>query len=230
MIQAPTLKCTECNLKSKVVSNLSAEELSHMADHCVIRYVGQHEKVMVESLPATHILYLRAGLAKVHKSGPYGKDQILKIADKGSFLGLQNVINPTLHQYSVTTLMNSEICFLAISVFKDFVQNNGEFAMELVNYISQEETNHFERFINLQQKQINGRLADALLHFSDQIFQKDEFTLPLTKQELAELTGSTRESVTRCLKTFRESKLLTTNKNKYNLIDKKRLENIALYG
>lgn len=230
MITASSLKCIECNLKSRIVQNLTDDELSHMAEHCIIRKVSAHEKIMSEGLPATHILYLRKGLAKVHKTGPYGKDQILKIADQGSFLGLQNIIHPTLHHYSVTTLKPSEICFLAISVFKDFVQYNGDFAMELVDYISQEESNHFERFINLQQKQINGRLADALLTFSDQIFKSQQFTLPLTKQELAELTGSTRESITRCLKTFRESNLIRTNKNTYEIIDKKRLENIALYG
>jgi len=60
----------------------------------------------------------------------------------------------------------------------------------------------FRRCANRTQKLIRGNMADALLDFSDHIFQSDTFTIPLSQAELANLVDTSRESVSRILAEF----------------------------
>jgi CRP-like cAMP-binding protein len=93
-----------------------------------------------------------------------------------------------------------------------------------------DELSYFERFVNLSQKHVNGRLADALLYFSQTIHQKTDFTLPLSRGDLAALIGARRESVARSLKEFSDSGLINLDGKQVQIKDVKLLEKISKNG
>jgi CRP/FNR family transcriptional regulator len=58
---------------------------------------------------------------------------------------------------------------------------------------------YYDRFVNQFQKHLNGRLADAMIYFSNTVSQDDKFELPLSRSDLGALIGATRESVSRAI-------------------------------
>jgi CRP-like cAMP-binding protein len=72
--------------------------------------------------------------------------------------------------------------------------------MELIN-----------KLIYFPQKQVPGRIAEVLLTFSVDIFRNDHFILPLSRQELADLVYSTKESVSRTLTEFKNDRMIDIN-------------------
>ena len=89
--------------------------------------------------------------------------------------------------------------------------SNASFFQEKITELEQqvitlnEELVYYKRFVDQFQKQLNGRLADALIFLAEEIFQTSEFVLPFTKYDMAALVGSTRESVTRAIKSFKDT-------------------------
>ncbi len=71
------------------------------------------------------------------------------------------------------------------------------------------------------QKQIHGRLADALLFLSDEIFESDSFELPLSRTDLGDYIHATRESVTRTLSRLKADGLINMQGRIITLVDKK---------
>lgn len=223
-------KCQECKLKSKAVQALTKDELDILEKGCLDVHLNGGEKIFTEGLPHSHVVYLKAGFAKIHMIGPNGRDQILKIARPGAFMGIQTILGGKINHYSATALQDIRACYINVGIFKELIKKSGEFASEILTYICHEELIYYRRFVDQQQKQINGRLADAIIYFADEIFEKQNFTMPFAHMDLATLIGTTRESVTRALKDFKEGKIVKVTGREFSIINFEMLRKISESG
>jgi CRP/FNR family transcriptional regulator len=84
--------------------------------------------------------------------------------------------------------------------------------------------------VNLAHKKMPGRLAEVLLYFADEIFNKDDFEMLLSRQELGEMTNMAKESAVRILKEFEESGIIQSNSSGIKILDKEKLNLISEKG
>jgi CRP/FNR family transcriptional regulator len=89
---------------------------------------------------------------------------------------------------------------------------------------------NFEQFISLTQKQMNGRIADALFYLSDQIYGSNPFEMTISRQDLADLSGMSKESAIRILKEFKDEGILTVNGNILHILNPQQLKKISETG
>ena len=89
---------------------------------------------------------------------------------------------------------------------------------------------NFENCINNSQKQNIGRIADAILFFADKIYNSDTFILPISRQELADLAGITRESASRILTDFHNEKIIDLQNRQLTILNKQLLLEISEKG
>ena len=224
------LKCTDCKLKSKAASTLNTGELSHLEFGCVEGQLSKGAQLFNEGMIPNQVIYLKEGFVKIHKYGVKKKDQILKIAKPGAYLGIQTIFGDRINHYSATAITDVQACFIDIGIFKDLIHSNSNFAYELIVFICQEELVYYKRFVDQFQKQLNGRLADALLFLSEEIFKTDEFVLPFTKYDLGALVGATRESITRAIKSFRDTSIIEIEGKQMKITNIEKLRNISRTG
>lgn len=192
--------CSICAIRSKAVDALDPTEVEYLQGNCAEVEMRSGESIIKEGSLSSHIAYLKSGLAKIHKKGVKGTDQILKILQPGCYIGMQTVLSNKIHQYSASAIEKSTICYIDITSFKDLISRNAQFANELILYLCRDELSYFTRFVNVHQKQVDGRLADTILFFSDEVSKTRSFQIPLSRNDLAALICSTRESVTRSIK------------------------------
>ncbi len=193
--------CSICAIRSKAVETLNPSEVEFLQGNCAEVNMTAGESIIKEGSLSSHIAYLKSGLAKIHKKGVKGTDQILKILQPGCYIGMQTVLSNKIHQYSASTIEDSMVCYIDITSFKELITKNAQFADELILYLCRDELSYFERFVNVHQKQVDGRLADTILFFSDQVNKgARKFQIPLSRNDLAALICATRESVTRSIK------------------------------
>ncbi|MEA3477435.1 MAG: Crp/Fnr family transcriptional regulator [Bacteroidota bacterium] len=191
--------CTSCDIKSKAVETLDDKELDFLNHNCAEVVLKKNEHIIKEGTLSSHIAYIKSGLAKIHMTGPSGKDQILRLVPPGYYIGIQTILFDKVHRYSATALKPSRVCYIDILSFKELIKRNHQFAYELILYLCQNEMSYYNRFVNQFQKQLNGRLADALIYFANTVSQSDEFEMPLSRTDLGALIGATRESVSRAI-------------------------------
>ena len=84
----------------------------------------------------------------------------------------------------------------------------GLYAFQMMQQFSSQGMELLNKLIYFPQKQIPGRMAEVLLFFSSEIYGNDHFALPLSRQELADLVYSTKESVSRTLTEFKNDKMI----------------------
>jgi CRP/FNR family transcriptional regulator len=134
------------------------------------------------------------------------------------------------HTYTVSALTPVHACFISFHIFRQLVKVNGAFAESMLEDISVKSLRTHMRMVNLAQKKMPGRLAEALLYFADDIFKSDEFDMILSRQELGEMTNMAKESVGRILKNFEESGIISSALSKIEIIDKIKLNLISERG
>jgi CRP/FNR family transcriptional regulator len=223
------VNCESCLIKSCAAEVLNKQELQVLSANCAGVSYNKNEKLFQQGSLCSNIIYVKTGIVKIHKKGPL-KDQILKLVKSPRFIGIPTVLGDKVNHYSATALTPTTVCFIVTDIFKTLILRNGKFANEVINSICQDELNFYDLSINQMQKQIHGRLADALLFLSDEIFESDSFELPLSRSDLGDYIQATRESVTRALSRLKADGLIDMQGRQINLVDKKMLEKISKLG
>jgi CRP-like cAMP-binding protein len=182
--------------------------MDRVNEHSHVVNYNKKDIIFRQNTPISHIMFVKSGLVKIFKESRNKKIMILKLTKPGQYIGLISVFGEDIFQYSASAVDNTSITFVDGKVFKDIIRDNGSFALELMHQLSLDGLQIFDKLINLTQKQLPGRIAEIILYFSETIYGNTEFEFPLTRQELAELASTTKESFIRTLSEFKNDKII----------------------
>jgi len=222
--------CKDCAVKSSSVFNLNEEEMEILCSNSIEIRFHQGEKIVKEGTFTQNIVFIKSGIFKIHQVGPIKREEILKI-DKGPlFVGVSDVFANKTHSYSITALGDTIACFIDYSGYKHLIENNGRFAMEVMRILSTDIVGNYSFFVNKIQKQLNAKLAEALLYFAEYIYGDDVIDIPLTRVELGEYIGTSRESVTKIIQDFTKDHIIEVEGKRIRLLNKDLLHKISQAG
>jgi len=209
---------------------LTSDEIKLVEENSVRVNYKKGEVICKRGSFASHIMYLESGLAKVYIEDGVNT-LVLKILPEKNLLGLASVSDEVkTFEYSVMAYIDSEIRQIDIEIFKYLLKKNPIFAKEVIDIQSANSIQIYGRFFCLTHKQSYGRLADIILCLSERVFKKDQFELPLSRKDLAELSGLSSETVIRMLKVFREEGLLHLEGKTLKILDIDKLRRISETG
>jgi CRP/FNR family transcriptional regulator len=221
--------CKVCPFKTKATSLLNECSLEQLTSNHLELKLKKGESIIKQGTYSTNVIFLRTGLAKIHLAGPY-TEQIVKMVNAPSYLGLPTTFGSKINQYSVTAVSDVEVCFIDLEVFQTILDENKEFTREIIQEFCKNELESFRRCANRTQKLIRGNMADALIEFSDNIFKSDTFILPLSQAELANLIDTSRESVSRVLTEFDKDGINSMTGKQNEILNKNSLKLISQNG
>ena len=222
--------CTLSMHQCKCFEKLTREELDYLEAHSVWIKYKRGEMICKQGSFVSHVMYMEKGLAKVFLDNGVNS-LVLRIIPDGNFLGLAAVSEEQgTFPYSSLAYLDSEIRQVDIHAFRQLIRQNNDFAKEVIDILAANSIQIYGRFFCLTYKQAFGRLADILLCLADRIYRNTEFDLPLTRKELAELSGMSPETVIRMLKEFHEEGLIRMDGKSFEIIDYIRLKKISETG
>jgi len=222
--------CTISTYDSRCFDVLSGEERNLIDENSVTITYKKGEVICKQGGFVSQVIYMEDGLAKVYIDNSVNS-LLLRIIPSGSFIGLSATSNvQTTFPYSSKAYTDSKIRQIDISVFREILSKNASFAREIIEIMSANSVQIYGRFFCLTYKQAYGRLADILLCLSDRVFKKEEFDLPLSRKDIAELSGMSAETVVRMLKKFNDEGLISMKGKNLRLLDAARLQKISETG
>jgi len=222
--------CETCTRRWKNFKHLTKEELQLVNENRYEATFKPGEIMMKQGSPTSNALFLASGMAKTYIEGLNGKNFIMSIALPGRLIMGPGAYVNSRHTYTVAAITAVQACFISFDIFKQLVRINGAFAESLIEDISAKSLGSLNRMVNLSQKKMPGRLADALLYFSDQVFQKDEYEMILSRQEMGEMTNMAKECVVRILKELEDSGVIYSDSSQIKILDREKLIRISQKG
>jgi CRP/FNR family transcriptional regulator, polysaccharide utilization system transcription regulator len=189
-----------------------------------------NELILKQGLPATHVISLIHGIAKMYIEGMNGKNLLFRLADAWQLINVGNASTRELNQFSVAALTEVQVCFIESSSFQQVLESNGKFACEVIKHRNQHTVCIFRKIISLTQKHMIGRMADGLLYLADDFYHAVSFEMNLSRQDLADLTAMSKDSVIRILKEFEKERLISLRGKKMEILNKDILLELSAKG
>ena len=194
--------------KPKWLQSLSQQEVDQISRHTTKATFGKNDPIIKQNAKMSHMLFLVEGIVKMHIETRVGKSIIIKLCKGGSLLGLGMYLTSETYQCSYTALSPTTTYYIDMEAFKSTIANNPTFAFQMLDEIAHENQFLTQRISALTYKQLPGKLADIVLYLSKQIYTSNTLHLPLSRQELAEIAGTTKESLIRTLTEFKNDKII----------------------
>jgi CRP-like cAMP-binding protein len=221
--------CVNCQYKSVAAEVLNENVLNALHKSCALVGFDVGEIIVKQNALSTNVAYISNGLVKMHTNDG-AKEKIIRIVKAPTYLCLPSNISDTVNHFSVTALEPTTVCFLDMTIFRNFICTNGEFAYQIIMELSKSQLKNMHNCINSIQRHTIGNVAQCILSFSKDIYNSDTFTLPISRQDLSEMAGTTRESASRILSELHHENIIKLEGKKITILNEKLLEQICLKG
>lgn len=219
--------CNTCSKKDCSMLKYCAEDwLSVINNKKICTFVKQGQQIILEGTPATGIYFVYSGKIKIHKVGMNGRNLILKLGKEGDIIGHCGFGGKYLYPSSATALEDSNLCFIENTIFFELLKDCHELTHELMRYYTDELRIYESRMVNIAQMNVREKVADTLLLLRDtygEDMQDSTLKIVLSRQELAEISGTTKEQVSKILAEFDNEKVIRTSGKKISILDDKKL-------
>ena len=126
--------------------------------------------------------------------------------------------------------METTVCFIDLAVFKEIIDRNKSFSAEFMKDFSRNILSVYNRLLSLTQKQMPGRMADTLIYLFEDIFESPKFTMILSRQDISELSGMSKDSAVKILREFQHDGIINLTENEMELLDSEALHRISKIG
>jgi CRP/FNR family transcriptional regulator len=188
------------------------------------------EVICREGEEIERFLYLQRGLVKLLKTEKNDKEHIISIAKPLDFIGLLSIFSNKKHIYTITAIEDSVVCEVRLDIIKQLMKENGDFALDFIEKISKVADDVINTRLNINTKQLRGRIAYILLFFTEHIYGKNSYELPISRKEIAQLIDMSTENVIRILSEFRKDDIITIEGKNITIHDLERLKRIYELG
>jgi CRP/FNR family transcriptional regulator, cyclic AMP receptor protein len=225
-------ECLSCHLRSDnyfcALSQKSLEAFNQIKHAAVF---PERAVIFIEGQTPRGIFMLCQGQAKLSTTSRDGKTFILRIAKAGEALGLHAVVTGKPYEVTVETMQPCQLNFVNREDFLRFLKEHGDACLHAAEQISRECRDAYEvvRSIGLSHS-ISARVAKFLLESAAEGKVTDgavRVKLVLTHEDIAQITGTSRETITRILSEFRKKDIVELKGSTLTIHNKRELEQLV---
>lgn len=224
--------CVGCKLRNN--NSFCALSQAAVQDLDDIKHVScfpEGSVVFLEGQDARGVYIVCQGRAKLTTTNADGKSMILKIAEPGTILGLHACISGKPYEVTLETLQPSQLAFIRRDDFLRFLNQHPDACLRAAQHIARDCQSAYEviRSIGLSHS-VSEKLARLLLQWSTEARVVNgviRLKLALTHEEMAQLIGTSRETVTRTLSEFKKQHVLELTGSTLLIRDKAALERLV---
>ncbi len=229
MPNSPLPTCSTCFFKNGLCKGLTDEEFNSIFDQTKQYSYKKGETILKQGSKCNELIFLTEGIVKfVTESN--GKELIVAIDKAQTLLGLANILNEDINLFSIVAVEECQGCAINFNRFKLFIMSNRKFMFEIMGLSTQQFRAAIFNFISIARKQSNGRVADVLLYLSDKIYESRSFSLGLSRQELSEYAGCSREQMIHTLRAFSNDGIISVSGKNIEILDYEKLQTISRVG
>lgn len=218
---------------SAIWTVLDNEERRLIVDNLVIHNFKKNQIIYTQGEEAEHLWCLLKGKVKMYKDGIGGRQQILRLFRPVQYFGYRASFAGEPHMSSACAFEASTLGSLPMSLVKSMIDRNIKLAWFFIEELSHNLGGSDARIVNLTQKHIRGRLAEALIVLRENYgYEDDNVTIKIymSREDLANLSNMTTSNAIRTLSAFVNEKLLAVDGRRIKIINEPLLRKISKFG
>ncbi len=187
-------------------SSVGDEDLASIASLLIERRFPKNKTIVEEGLPGDYMYVIREGRVKVTKLSGDGREKILEMLEEGDFFGEMSLLDSAPRSASVKALADVTILALARNDFLNVLKRSPDLALAVIQELTRRLRQIDEQASSLSFQRVKERTQGLLLRLAREETDVDGClaTPAITHQQIADMIGTSRETVTRALKTLKD--------------------------
>ncbi|SHM17416.1 CRP/FNR family transcriptional regulator, anaerobic regulatory protein [Caldanaerovirga acetigignens] len=213
--------------KVYIFSELSDEELVKVKRLVNTKNYKKGTVIFFEGDPGEAVFFVKSGKVKVYKGDDEGREFILHIFDEGDVFAEAVLLGGGTYPATAEAVEDSVVGFIKNEDLESFIKKSPDLAIKIIRIMAARLRDSQEKIKDLALKDTYDRTACMLhkisLDYGQRTSRGIEIDLPVTRQELAALVGTSRETVTRILSQMKKNGIIDIDRQKIIVLDERKL-------
>ncbi len=219
-----------CELNAPCFQALNPEEIELVRSSRTQVQFRKGDNLAKQGTFASYVMFMVNGLAIQYVESDLTKNYNLRIIQPGEFIGLSSVFSANTFSYSSIAITDCHVFLVEKTAIAQIISSNGIFGLSLIKRYSQQNMNLYDIVRKVLYKQMNGRLAEALLYINNIKSQYPDIFQNLTRKNLADFAGISTESAVKLLKSLEKENVLKLEGKDISILDELKLQEISKRG
>jgi CRP/FNR family transcriptional regulator len=216
---------------SNFLDQLGVEEYEALAALGRIQHYARGELVFGAGGPGSHVYFLQSGKLRIGQVSPAGREVILWFCLPGEICGLAEVARGGGRVVNAVACEASTVLAVSQERFKQYLARHPQVALLSMQVLSSRLRVLGEMFVNLVSDDVNTRIAKLILRLSARYGTREGaevvLNVPLTHQEIADMVGTTRQTVTTVLSALKKAGVLSIDNHRIRIDREESLADLA---
>lgn len=214
-----------------IFQQMSDEDLDNVLAMASVRQLPEGASAFVQGEPATEFFCLLNGRLKVVQTTPDGQQVVVRHVNPGDIFGIAKAMRRTEYPATAVAIVESLALAWKSTQWEAFIARSPTLALNALQTVGQRLQDAHSRIRELSTEEVERRVAHAVLRLVQQAGKKTEegilIDFPVTRQDIAEMTGTTLHTVSRVMTAWEAKGLVQSSRKKVIVIDPHRLYVLA---
>ena len=206
--------------------DLNENDLGHIADKMVARHFENGNYIFLEDSDGEQCFFVLEGSVKVTRLSKDGREVILAMLNEGDFFGEMSLLDGESRSANVIALEKTKVLTLDRNDFIAVVNDYPQIAVQLLKELARRLRKSDRQIASLSLSDAEKRIALCIIRFADEqgVIQNGKVSIPKTpiQQDIANMAGTSRETVSRALGLLEKEDLIERNGRELIILDYKK--------
>ena len=206
--------------------DLDEDELGHIADKMVAKHFENGNYIFLEDSEGEQCFFVLEGSVKVTRLSKDGREVILAMLNEGDFFGEMSLLDGESRSANVIALEKTKVLTLDRNDFIEVVNDYPQIAVQLLKELARRLRKSDRQIASLSLSDAEKRIALCVIRFADEqgVIQNGKVSIPKTpiQQDIANMAGTSRETVSRALGLLEKEDLIERNGRELMILDYKK--------
>ncbi len=216
---------TETGLSRFIDEAKGYEDLKKLSNDRKTKTFKGKEVIFFEGDSPKYLYFIKSGKIKLTKTNEYGKELIIRVLEKGAFIGYTALIAEENYTNGAVAMKDgTELSLIPKGDFLQLFLKNRDVSARLIKMLANNVIDKEEQLLNLAYSSVRKRVANAVLSMNEQQKKAGQTQIIILRDDLARIVGTAKESVIRMLTEFKEDGYIDITDGVITVLDGQRLK------
>jgi CRP-like cAMP-binding protein len=230
--RSETPHCTTCSARERgVFASLTGERLLKLDRKRFAHEYDRGQVVFYEGNPPLAVYCIHSGLVKLYKWGLGDERIVIRLLGPGAVVGYRALLAGEAYAATAEAVEKTVVCAIAREVFEELIHEDAEMAFRFVAKLATELRVSEDELVSRAQLTAKQRAARFLVWVMDTLKtdskDKNRITLPLLREEIAQMIGTTPETLSRVLRELAAERILKVDRKSIAVMNRRALRDAA---
>lgn len=202
------------------------EDLVKLSKGATRKHYKKKAIIFSEGTNPNNVYFINSGKVKIYKMNEEGKEYITSLHKGGEFIGYLDLLEESPYRSSAETMEETEITAIPRHDFYEIILQNKDIAQNFIKLLSKNLAEKEEQLLNLAYNSVRKKVAEALILIYDRYRDNSEEEFTISREDIANLAGTAKETVIRMLADFKEENLISIQGTKISIQNYQKLAHL----